>query len=314
MGIGIWLCAAEMMMGCMLMFKVRLRLISIFAVLTMSVFTILTFVIAVWNPLDDCGCFGEAIEMNNWLSFAKNVVLLPMSIILWNSRRGEKIFAFSVKEIILTVVFASLAGGLGIYSWRNLPPIDLFVFKKGVNLREDVLCTGCSQNRTTLIYKNTATGENREFELSDTTWYDSTTWEYVDTRTPFDNLTPEELAEDFAVYDGETNVSDMVVNYPGEVRMAIVRDLAHSSANRPERLERMAEFMARNSQAQTLDIFVVVKNDDLAMQETVNLGGIELPLYTMESEALGKLLRADEGIVIIRDGIITEKFSCWNIK
>lgn len=39
----IWLCGAEMMMGCMLLCKVRIRLVSIFALASMLFFTILTF-------------------------------------------------------------------------------------------------------------------------------------------------------------------------------------------------------------------------------------------------------------------------------
>ncbi len=56
----IWLCGAELMMGCMLLFKVRIRLISIFAVVSMFFFTVLTFLSATVIPVEDCGCFGEA--------------------------------------------------------------------------------------------------------------------------------------------------------------------------------------------------------------------------------------------------------------
>lgn len=42
----IWLCGAELMMGLMLLFRVRTRLISIFALVSMSFFTLLTFLSA----------------------------------------------------------------------------------------------------------------------------------------------------------------------------------------------------------------------------------------------------------------------------
>ena len=61
MAFSIWLCGAEMMMGCMLLFKVRIRLISIFAVLSMLFFTALTLLSATVIPVEDCGCFGEAL-------------------------------------------------------------------------------------------------------------------------------------------------------------------------------------------------------------------------------------------------------------
>ena len=72
-GIGIWLNGAEMMLGLMVLFKVRLRLTTIFISCAMLFFTCLSFVLAIWNPVDDCGCFGEAIKLTNWETFIKNL-------------------------------------------------------------------------------------------------------------------------------------------------------------------------------------------------------------------------------------------------
>lgn len=79
MAFSIWLCGAEMMMGCMLLFKVRIRLISIFAVLSMLFFTALTLLSATVIPVEDCGCFGEALKLTPWQTFYKNLALLPMA-------------------------------------------------------------------------------------------------------------------------------------------------------------------------------------------------------------------------------------------
>ena len=49
----IWLCGAELMMGLMLVFKVRTRLISIFALVSMIFFTALTFLSATWHILQN---------------------------------------------------------------------------------------------------------------------------------------------------------------------------------------------------------------------------------------------------------------------
>ena len=67
----IWMCGAELMMGLMLTFKVRTRLVSIFALGSMIFFTILTFLSATWIPVEDCGCFGDAVMLTNWQTFWK---------------------------------------------------------------------------------------------------------------------------------------------------------------------------------------------------------------------------------------------------
>ena len=85
MAFSIWLCGAEMMMGCMLLCKVRIRLVSIFALVSMLFFTGLTLLSATIIPVEDCGCFGEALKLTPWQTFFKNLVLLPMAAVVWLS-------------------------------------------------------------------------------------------------------------------------------------------------------------------------------------------------------------------------------------
>ena len=131
----IWLCGAELMMGCMLLFKVRIRLISIFAVLSMVFFTLLTLLSATLIPVEDCGCFGEALKLTPWETFVKNVVLLPMAFVVWWRYRPDKIFAFKPLEIVLTCTFFFLAMYLGYYCYIHLPLVDFLPYKVGVNIR-----------------------------------------------------------------------------------------------------------------------------------------------------------------------------------
>ena len=136
MAFSIWLCGAEMMMGCMLLFKVRIRLISIFAVLSMLFFTALTLLSATVIPVEDCGCFGEALKLTPWETFYKNLALLPMALVVWWRYRPDKIFAFNPLEIVLTVTFFFLTMYLGYYCYRHLPLIDFLPYKVGVNIWE----------------------------------------------------------------------------------------------------------------------------------------------------------------------------------
>jgi len=102
-----------LMMGCMLLFKVRIRLISIFALISMFFFTVLTFLSATVLPVEDCGCFGEALKLSPWQTFFKNLILLPLAVVVWWRYRPDRIFAFKPLEIVLTVLFFLFSMGLG---------------------------------------------------------------------------------------------------------------------------------------------------------------------------------------------------------
>ena len=98
----IWLCGAELMMGCMLLFKVRIRLISIFAVLSMVFFTLLTLLSATLIPVEDCGCFGEALktEFKEYqLQVKKNAAALAAAL----QKQGFKILTGGTDNHLMLV-------------------------------------------------------------------------------------------------------------------------------------------------------------------------------------------------------------------
>lgn len=307
--LAIALSAFELTMGLMLVFKVRPKLMSLVAFVFMIGFTLLTLGVAIWNPLDDCGCFGEALKISNWNSFFKNVVLLGLSAVVWYFNREGRFFAFTRRDILLTVLFLAVSIVTGLSVYRHLPPVDMFPYKTGVNLRNDVVCTACTDNRTILIYKDLETGRNTEFSLSDTTWYDSARWEYVETRTASDDLTPEMLEEDFALYMGDVNMADRVISYEGGTVLVIMRDM--DSVGK-KCLDKMKTYL--DGQQDARKIVITEKKDGHSPAGTIYIGGEEIPVFSMEPKPLGYLLRADAGIVTIKDGVITGKKNCRDIR
>ncbi len=202
----IWLCGAELMMGCMLLFKVRIRLISVFALASMLFFTILTLLSATVLPVEDCGCFGEALKLTPWQTFFKNLVLLPMAFVVWYRYRPDRMFAFRPAEVVLAALFFAFAMGLGVYCYRHLPLIDFLPYRTGVHLYEAMQAPGHEPDgvaETVLVYRNLRTGEVREFALDDPEWQDETLWEWIDTRTGTEFHTVEPLVGEFSLQDAE---------------------------------------------------------------------------------------------------------------
>ena len=283
MAFSIWLCGAELMMGCMLLFKVRIRLISIFAVLSMLFFTALTLLSATLIPVEDCGCFGEALKLTPWQTFFKNLALLPMAFVVWWRYRPDKIFAFNALEIVLTVTFFFLSMYLGYYCYRHLPLIDFLPYKVGVNIWEGMHAPAVEpgETETVLVYRNLETGKLHEFSLEDTAWQDAGKWEWV----------------------------EEILTAPGRVYMLCVT----SFDRLPRACAKRFAALIRRAQSEGARV-VCLTPQPLYGVAYHDFGSGEVRCYNIDASTMKTMLRANNGMVLLEEGVIRAKKNCRDIR
>ena len=73
----------EFAIGIFMFFAIRRRATSKIAVVFMTIMTIITLWLAIFNPIKDCGCFGDAIHLSNVETLVKNIVLLACALIVF---------------------------------------------------------------------------------------------------------------------------------------------------------------------------------------------------------------------------------------
>lgn len=309
----IWLSCAELMMGCMLLFKVRIRLVSIFSVLSMSFFTLLTFLSVTFIPVEDCGCFGEFIKLTPMLTFLKNLVLLPMAICFWWRYRPDKILSFSKLEFGLMVFFFTMSMGLGTYSYLHLPLIDLLPYKEGVNIAEAQQRARSKQdnNDVVLVYRNRRTGRLREFSLNDKAWHNDKRWEWVETRVDEerDNRV-EPMILEFHLSEAQVDKTDSLLAVPGRMYMLCAANL--------ERIgkaceERMATLVERAEQSGGSVICLTPEYFETTHYHSF-AGSSPVRCYNIDAKTMKTMLRANYGLVELCDGTIVSKRNCRDIR
>ncbi len=313
MAFSIWLCGAELMMGLMLLFGVRTRLVSVLAFGAMIFFTLLTFLSATWIPVEDCGCFGDAVKLTPWQTFFKNLILLPLSAVLWYRSRHGKAFSFNRREAVLTLCFFLLSMGLGTWCYRHLPLLDFLPYREGVDLRSAWMSPAGDiygeEVKTTLIYRNLQTGELREFTLDDTEWQDAEVWEWVETRTESgDEPLKQPMIGEFALHAGDEDVTEAVLNLEGRVYLLCAADPQRIGRRCAERFGQLAAQAA----AEDAEIFCLTpaRRDDMP---ACRFGDLEVEVFNIDATTLKTLLRADAGVVVLDDGVIQSKRNCRDI-
>ena len=73
---------AEFMLGALLLLGVYRKPVTLLLALFMIIFTPFTLWVALTNPVEDCGCFGDALVISNWQTFYKNLILLVGALLL----------------------------------------------------------------------------------------------------------------------------------------------------------------------------------------------------------------------------------------
>lgn len=311
MAFSIWLCGAELMMGCMLLCKVRIRLISVFALLSMSFFTLLTLLSATFLPVEDCGCFGEALKLSPWATFVKNLLLLPLAFVVWWRYRPDRVFAFNPAEIALTLLFFSLSMYLGYYCYRHLPLIDFLPYRVGVNIREAMQAADAEEGavETVLVYRNRRTGRLREFSLDDDAWQDTLRWEWVDTRIPTDTEPMRPLVSEFALRDSRGDATAELLSVPGRLYMLCVTSLERM----PDRCARRMAALTERAAAEGARI-VCLTPQSLDGIAAWDFGGGEVECYNIDASTMKTMLRAEYGLVTLDDGTIVDKRNWRDIR
>ncbi len=309
-GFAIWFCAAELMMGFMLTFKIKTRLISIFAMLIMTFFLVLTFLSATVLPVEDCGCFGDALRLSPWASFGKNVVLWVLALIVWlNARKTLSFFPVKAREWVCTFLFAGLAGGLGAYCYRHLPLMDFLPYKKGVNLREARLGGESDDDDARMIFRDLRDGSLREFAVADTTWYDSSRWEFVE-QVEYGAFEPEMSLREFAVTSPTGDVTREILENHGRVYMlcAVKLDLIKPRyAAKFEKIARLADEEGAK--------VVLLTATPISAGQTMTFGAAPpVMVYNVDATTMITMLRASVGMVVLEDGVIVDKKNCRDIK
>jgi hypothetical protein len=307
-GFAIWFCAAELMMGLMLTFKIKTRLISIFAMLIMTFFLVLTFLSATVLPVEDCGCFGDALKMSPWASFAKNVVLWLLALVVWlDARKTLTFFPVRIREWVFTALFATLAGGLGAYCYRHLPLIDFLPYKVGVNLRETAGGER-GDDDAKMIFRDLSDGSLREFAAADSTWWDTTRWEFVE-QVEHGGFEPAMSLREFAVFNTAGDATAEIVGSPGRVYMLCAVKLDLIKPRYGVRFERIV----RRAHEEGAKV-VLLTATPLVEGQTATFG--EAPpvaVYNVDATTMITMLRASVGMVMLEDGVIVDKRNCRDI-
>ena len=129
------LATVEFVIGIYLLLGIRRRSTAIFTVGFMVAMTAMTSYIYLFNPVADCGCFGDALVLSNGATLIKNVILLIAAIFTVALPLYMKRLISERNQWLTSIYSWAYVIILSILSFHYLPVINFTAFDEGTDIK-----------------------------------------------------------------------------------------------------------------------------------------------------------------------------------
>ena len=270
--------------------------------LMMLLFTPLTLILALANPVSDCGCFGDAIHLTNWETFGKNIVLLSLAIFLFKGRRLVRTSLRPVAEWLVMSGVIAVFFLFSLYNLKYLPVIDFLPYKKGASIPEGMVIPEgmpADEYHTTFIYEKN--GVQKEFSLENYP-ADDTTWKFIDQKSKLVKKGYEPAIHDFAISTlNNEDITEKVLSYNGYTVLMITKKLEEADSNDLQKGFELGQYLSNTPVA-----FYILTSSGSEEVENYNNG---LQFCLMDETTLKTMIRSNPGYILLKAGTIIEKWS-----
>lgn len=302
--LAILLSALEFVIGFSLIIGTKKKLTVWLLSLFMSFFTILTFILAIYNPVTDCGCFGDAIIMTNWQTFGKNIFLMIFVVILYINRDKYEVNWSRKKQWINIAAFSFFSILISLYCYANLPLIDFRPYKVGTYIPEKMIVpegAPKAEYETILIYTKDRT--EKEFTLAN---LPDSTWQWLATENKLISEGYIPPIHDFTIETLDGNdITEIVLNDNKFTFLLIAYNLEKASIKNMNKINTLAHFAKESGKCNFICLTSSLENEINEFRAKTNA---PFMFYTTDEITLKTIVRSNPGLILLKKGTILGKW------
>ncbi|MEQ8359694.1 MAG: DoxX family protein [Cytophagales bacterium] len=291
--IAVIVCLFEIVLGINLLTKHGSKITINLTLLLIVFFTFLTFYSAYFNKVTDCGCFGDAIPLNPWQSFIKDIILLVM--ILWLFFRKNELEP-KLSERTRNAFFAIslvISFFLAVIAIRHLPFIDFRAYKVGANIEKAM------QPSEPLKYKYIMEKDGEQVEMME--YPSDPSYKYVDMVLVNPEAQPK--ITDYSIWNDEGDYTEET--FRGRKMMIIISDINKTKAKNFKKLKDLAPELPNLN----IETIIITSSDGQEVKNKFSeLGLPDIPVYYGDATVLKTMIRSNPGLILIEEGTILEKW------
>ena len=297
------LALAEFILGINTLLGSYLRTTPKLLLAFMTLMTPLTLYLAIANPIADCGCFGDAVILTNWQTFAKNVVLLLLVLFLFKYyTKAKSVFHREVQA--LTVIWGIVYAAIVVwFAFTYMPILDFRPYKLGTDIRAAYYGDDMPDTEYQFVYERE--GVQQTFTL-DNLPDESQGWTFVERKQVGAKLVVKatSAADYFVVYDGNKDVTEDILEQDGYVFIMLSPNLAKANDNHIDKIHELYDYCLLYG----YPFYAVTASTPAEIDEWLDNTGGEYPFLFMDKTSIVTIARGNPYMLILKDGVIYHKY------
>lgn len=304
----------EFLLGILIIIGIYAKVVSKLVISIVFFMMLLTLYIALFNNVEDCGCFGDVLILSNWVTFFKNVVLLIFAFMfVIYHRLVTPLFSIKIRKYVLRYSFIYISGIL-LYNYIYEPLFDFRPYHVGAKLMPFDSINKKNKDQVSLIYRKD--GEEKVFTPETAPWQNGE-WTYVETRINSLNIENTKSIADFSIQNIRFNkenkptiidITDKVLLDSEYSFFLLIPDLSILSDIQYDTINKIALY-AGNNKYKVYCLTASTKNEILQFKEHLNP---EIMICLADNRLINTIVRASPGLMIMKKGLIVAKWSSWS--
>ncbi|MFD1629440.1 BT_3928 family protein [Pseudopedobacter beijingensis] len=307
----IFICTLEVSLGILLLLGISKKNVNTGLLALVIFFTFLTFYSAAFDVVKSCGCFGDAIPLTPWQSFAKDLVLLVLITYLFVKERQRGVSQKHNK--FLTWISFLLPLAFGLYTYYYLPIIDFLPYKEGANIPESMkIPEGAPQDEYEIIYtlKSKSTGEEKKIndkEYLATKIYENPDWEFISSSDPvLVKAGYQPKIKDLNIFDSQgVSYTHEIIENPYYNLIAVGWKLDKANESAIQTINTLAINTAKNYNTRTV---LLTSNSAQDADKLAKENKLMFEIFYADAVPLKSMVRSNPGLILMKNGVIIKKW------
>ena len=300
----------ELVIGVALILGLRMKETAWGVSLFMVFYTFLTFILALTNPVSDCGCFGDALILTNWQTFYKNLILMAPTVVVFVYRKKYRPAYSPVGEWIWVAMITAVVVGISMHCYRHLPWLDFRPYRIGADITHGMTIPegmpADEYDSTVIMEKD---GVTKEFPVNNYPWND-TTWIYKDVRTVLVKKGYTPPIHDFSIATGEgEDITDDVLSHEGYTFLLVAHRLNKSNRQALDKASDIADFCNEHGHR----FYCLTASPQAEIGRLKSELGLTYDFCFTDEITLKTIVRANPGLVLLQKGTVLGKWHYNNM-